>query len=1111
MTEESAVPASAYPCPVCATSTTLEHPCPGCGRAPDPDAAAVIGLDVRIQELRRQVDEAKLRHDELVRQLADARRQREAHATAVRAAVAAETGATARTSAPGPTAAPQPARAPEQVGIAGRAEASTGTVQNLLFILGGLLLGIAAIVFTVVAWAKFGQTGRAAILTVVTLVTLAVPPLVLRRGLRATAETFAALGLLLLLLDGYAAWFVNLGGIKDSWDASFYAGTVCALTALAAFAYGRLFRLTGPDLMALAAAQPVLPLFFAESDAVAEVWALIYAALALGNIAVLRLKRAPMGFAVLASLLHAIALLLALLMSVLAWVGRGTILSSVALVAVAVVIAFGAWVGGAFAHRVVAGAAVAVALAAGLVRPVLPEVSASGRLAVAAAAGALVALLAWVLGRVAVPSPEPVPQPEPEPADERMPALWSTFDPAKEQAKAPAPLEAEPNPWAIGARIGAYVALGVPAVIALVWAAWLGAESVLGQPQAFAWERPLAIVLLTGGAVLLARGYMRDLLVVAGAVTLAMVLPGPSIADVAVAAALLVWAYFHDRTGFQELVGFTALGLGAHAIAVELGEPPVRTMFALTAVVVLGLAVAMVAPRRGYHPIGGVAAGVVDLALPWLAYFTVAAFGGGPVASWRVLVMTVLVVPLLGAARLYRGYHVVAGLVIAVYPLWPVLPGNESEAIYAGLAAMAAAMVVFRCGWVWARWVAIYPIVVALGWTFGDWASVLWDRGGSVNVALPNAIAITLLLVAVLMLSWRNVLIGVFAAVLPVLMWLAYFGAPWPTLPAVTLVFGLSTVVTAILRRMNPALVIVGVVLAGSALYGAAQQRWALVAALGLVVVAMAVVAVAAVPVAARVAGWLVGAAATVWLAYESGELAGFRPEATAYLVLLVAGTLLGLSLMRFAVAVAAEAAAHGAAVVALVLGLESTTATAGVLALWGVAVGLSALRRQPVERAVSAGVLEAVAWVVLLRSYDVGTLEAYTLPIAVVAVILGVVFTRGLSSWAAYGPALGAALLPSLGAVLLTTGGEWRRLLLGIGALAVTIAGAVWRKQAPFLLGGGTLIVLGLHEIVLAWKLVPTWIPLAIFGLLLVGLAITYERRRRDLARLRETVTRMS
>jgi hypothetical protein len=48
------------------------------------------------------------------------------------------------------------------------------------------------------------------------------------------------------------------------------------------------------------------------------------------------------------------------------------------------------------------------------------------------------------------------------------------------------------------------------------------------------------------------------------------------------------------------------------------------------------------------------------------------------------------------------------------------------------------------------------------------------------------------------------------------------------------------------------------------------------------------------------------------------------------------------------------------------------------------------------------------------------------------------------------------------------------------------------------------------LHELVLVWDLLPRWIPLAAGGLLLVLLAMTLERRRRDLARVRTALTKM-
>jgi hypothetical protein len=53
-------------------------------------------------------------------------------------------------------------------------------------------------------------------------------------------------------------------------------------------------------------------------------------------------------------------------------------------------------------------------------------------------------------------------------------------------------------------------------------------------------------------------------------------------------------------------------------------------------------------------------------------------------------------------------------------------------------------------------------------------------------------------------------------------------------------------------------------------------------------------------------------------------------------------------------------------------------------------------------------------------------------------------------------------------------------------------------------------LALLAVHEVALVWDLIPRWAPLAAAGLVLVAVATTYERRRRDLARLAGVVGRM-
>jgi hypothetical protein len=82
--------------------------------------------------------------------------------------------------------------------------------------------------------------------------------------------------------------------------------------------------------------------------------------------------------------------------------------------------------------------------------------------------------------------------------------------------------------------------------------------------------------------------------------------------------------------------------------------------------------------------------------------------------------------------------------------------------------------------------------------------------------------------------------------------------------------------------------------------------------------------------------------------------------------------------------------------------------------------------------------------------------------------------------------------------------------LALGVAALVVVLGGAVRRRQAPVVIGGTVLALVALHETVLLWDRVHRWILLAAAGLVLIGLATTYERRRRDLARLTAAVTRM-
>lgn len=272
-----------------------------------------------------------------------------------------------------------------------------------------------------------------------------------------------------------------------------------------------------------------------------------------------------------------------------------------------------------------------------------------------------------------------------------------------------------------------------------------------------------------------------------------------------------------------------------------------------------------------------------------------------------------------------------------------------------------------------------------------------------------------------------------------------------------------------------------------------------------------------------RQGGALVAVGAATGFAVTAALAASLPLRSASFAVLTVAVLVLAVAALPAgrdpARGPALDAAAQAVALLAVLLAVGSPRHAAAVCVLWGVAVGLRLLRRgEPAGRrwafAGIAGGSELLGTWLLLGADGVVLLEAYTLPTAGVALAAGVVALRtrpGLNSWLALGPGLAAALLPGLVSVLFAPEPQpWRRLLLGAGALAVVLAGSARRWQAPVLLGGITLTLLALHELVRSWDLLPRWIFLAVGGLALIGLAATYERRRRDLARLRSVVGRM-
>jgi hypothetical protein len=414
----------------------------------------------------------------------------------------------------------------------------------------------------------------------------------------------------------------------------------------------------------------------------------------------------------------------------------------------------------------------------------------------------------------------------------------------------------------------------------------------------------------------------------------------------------------------------------------------------------------------------------------------------------------------------------------------------------------------------------------------------------------PAAAALALLALALLAASrtWRPAMLWAAVPAAPaILTGAAAWHAPWPMVPALSLAIGVGAALAGALRRPAPALAAVAALTGGAGLAGALATRAATLTALSVILVTAVLCGLAGRALIARMAGWLVAAASAAALALAAALAADVPIRWAALWVLGAAAATLAASALlvgerrvgerrvgaqrvdagpvdarlvdaRLVEGRLVEGAAHATALVALLLTVGALRYTAQVCILWGLALGLRAL--WPGEpalarrvRVVAAGASELVAYWLLLVAGDVAVLEAYTVPAAGVALLAGWLAARtrpGLRSWSAYGPALLAGFGPSMATLLVGAGEPARRLAIGVAAVIVVVAGSLRGRQAPVVVGGGVLVLVAVHEVALVWDLLPRWIPLAVAGLLLVGLAMTYERRRRDVARLRQAVGRM-
>ncbi|SBU94622.1 hypothetical protein YW5DRAFT_04832 [Streptomyces sp. Ncost-T6T-1] len=249
------------------------------------------------------------------------------------------------------------------------------SAQNVLLTLGGLLLTVAAVAFTLVSWGSMGIGGRSAVLALVTVGALAAPAVLLRRGLTATAEALAALALVLTLLDAYAVHAVAAPDTDGLGFTAVAAAVLAALWTAYGLALGKL-HLPLPAAVVLAQWPLLFGAWAAGAPALVVGWALLATAVLDGAIALWgKGTGARVTACVGGSVMAFSALMVGLTLSVTASGPLGALAPGALLLTAAVAALAGAWRaprGFARAGGVVAGLA-AVAAVGGVPAAAVPE------------------------------------------------------------------------------------------------------------------------------------------------------------------------------------------------------------------------------------------------------------------------------------------------------------------------------------------------------------------------------------------------------------------------------------------------------------------------------------------------------------------------------------------------------------------------------------------------------------------------------------------------------------------------------------------------------------------------------------------------------------------
>lgn len=982
-----------------------------------------------------------------------------------------------------------------------RRDLSHHAAQNLLLLLGGVLLSIAAVVFTLVNWDI--PVRRAGILAVVTAGMLAAPWLLARRRLAATAETVALVGLVLMPLDGIAIAEVFAGGSPTGVPGE-PPGTVPGSVALAATVitilwggYGLIAPLRLPRPTAIVLAQTPLPLTALAGGGTATGMALALVGTSALDLLLWRKARSPAARLekIIAGAVGALTGLAGVGLAITASIRVNTLGDALRVSGVLVVAAFlaVAWAG--VVRRSYRPAPARSA------RPGPEPPADRARRPSARRGGTIIALIAAVASMALIAALA-------APFTVMTSPVWASD----------APERAVPSPgWTMAAYAGAGYAvlvlgrrlppflrtgvtaasvvvlavtgcLALPEIVSIVllpldWmtAPWRGAPTDWdGPPGAPVVMAVLALACLRG--YLLIESVRGDPPAKAGGST-----PGaaPGVTPMPGGAAV-AGSY---GAPVAEVAGHAGVPLPWATTAWENRRARLLTIVPENRPDAGGLR-----PWRVPTPDPGTRPAATVLRILTLAFATMAAIAF-PVAAGLPYAFVLVV--------LYG---------VAVALLGPIgLVQVKTLAVHRTVVALGAGATVLAVAWSLAERAATLPMAVAVFALLGFGAimartvaaQVVTGAGavlaaGGVMAATALTFGWPLVLGALILLAVRAVTLIRLRLPRRVRLASARIRAPLPAVPAArtgqwVALEAAAMVVSYAALAFAASAEILAPALAVNALLAAfgsrnRSGRWrtvAIVEAYALAASAASAALVGAVPLLTTLAGphrWLSGA----WL---EGPPAGEAAASDAALP----ATPIMLSVLLLAAAVAAVV----------------VTVTHRRPALGGARPARSGRRT-----ALWSGLALAQIglWIWLFRS-GVTVPEAYTVTLSAAGLVIGHRARRAdpaLSSWRAYGVALTPTFAVSLVAAA-DDPGFVRSLLLGAVALVVTLAGARARLQAPLLTGGITLIVIAAQELAPAIAELlergPRWLPIALAGAVLLFTGATYERRMRDLRRMRRII----